>query len=188
MGSPIKLKAPKLRLGQRFGKGLGSIFNYLSPSMQLPLLKIMKRIHPTYADVFVRDLARKFAWEKDLPPQLRDIGYGKTDKAARNLRSWVFDNTKHEAGEYPFNVKFGWPKLLQYTLREQDRKRPLNFSRFNEAYAKYMETDEYKFDMALQDQKLQKELTELADEKEGAKIIPFKKPEKYRGGLISLIS
>ena len=31
-------------------------------------------------------------------------------------------------------------------------------------------------------------LQEQVDEKKGAEIIPFKKPEKYRGGLISLIS
>ena len=55
--------------------------------------------------------------------------------------------------------------------------------------------------MALEDQKLQEELAnnilsreryekalKEEKEKENAKIIPFKRPEKYRGGIISLIS
>ena len=185
MGSPIKFK-PKLRLGERFGKGLGSVFNYLPPSMQLPLLKIMKKLHPVYADVFIRKLGDKLAWERDLPPQLQNIGY--EDKAARKLKRWVFDNVTWGTGKYPFNVKLGWPKLLDFTIREGNRKKPFNFIRaFDEDFLKYKETDEFKYDMALQDQKLQKELTELADEKKGAKILEFKKPEKYRGGLISLI-
>ena len=65
----------------------------------------------------------------------------------------------------------------------------------------YKETDEFKYDMALEDQKLQEELAnnilsreryekalKEEKEKENAKIIPFKRPEKYRGGIISLIS
>ena len=48
---------------------------------------------------------------------------------------------------------------------------------------KYMETEDYKYDMSLQDQK-----RELKEEEILADILEFKKPEKYRGGLISLIS
>jgi len=184
MGSPIKLKPPKLRLGERFGKGLGSIFDYLSPSMQLPLLKVMKKLHPVYADVFISKLGERLAWERDLPPQLRDIGY--EDKAAIKLKRWVFDNVKHEKGQYPFNVKLGWPKLLDFTIREGNRKKPFNFIRaFDEDFLKYKETDEFKYDMALQDQ-ISKE--ELKEEEILADILEFKKPEKYSGGLISLIS
>ena len=183
MGSPIKFK-PKLRLGEMFGKGLGSVFDYLSPSMQLSALKIMKKMHPVFADRFIYELGRKFTFKKNLPPSLQEIGYGKKDKKARELRSWVYDNINYDTGDSA-RVHFGWPKLLQYTLRKGERERPSNFLRFNEDYLKHMETEDYKYDMALQDQ-ISKE--ELKEEEILADILEFKKPEKYRGGLISLIS
>ena len=181
----IPIIKPKLNLKESFGKGLGAVFDYLSPSMQLSALKIMKKMHPVFADRFIYDLARKFTFEKNLPPTLQEIGYGKKDKKARELRSWVYDNINYDTGDSA-RVHFGWPKLLDFTIREGNRKKPFNFIRaFDEDFLKYKETDEFKYDMALQDQ-ISKE--ELKEEEILADILEFKKPEKYRGGLISLIS
>ena len=195
MGSSFKIK-PKLRIGERFAKGLGSIFDYLSPSMQLPLLKFMKKLHPIYADRLIYDMTNSYF--------TRDSIYNKMgvkkNKAERELNKWIFANVDHAAGRE--DVKIGWPKLLDFTIREGNRKKPPNFiSAFDENFLKYKETDEFKYDMALEDQKLQEELAnnilsreryekalKEEKEKENAKIIPFKRPEKYRGGIISLIS
>jgi len=168
----------KLRLGERFGKGLGSVIDKVPASIQLPLLKFMKKVHPVYADRLIYDMANSYF--------TRDSIYNKMgvkkNKAERELSKWIFANVDHAAGRE--NVSIGWPKLLDFTIREGNRKKPPNFIRaFDEDFLKYKETDEFKYDMALQDQK-----RELKEEEILADILEFKKPEKYRGGLISLIS
>ena len=164
--------------------------------MQLPLLKFMKKLHPIYADRLIYDMANSYFTKDSI---YNKMGV-KKNKAERELSKWIFANVDHAAGRE--DVKIGWPKLLDFTIREGNRKKPPNFiSAFDENFLKYKETDEFKYDMALEDQKLQEELAnnilsreryekalKEEKEKENAKIIPFKRPEKYRGGIISLIS
>jgi len=148
----------KLRLGERFGKGLGSIFDHLSPSMQLPLLKVMKQLHPVFADRFIYDLARRFTFNKNLPPQLQEIGYGKTDKEARKLRSWVYDNINRESGldpvtRFPLKIEH----IIQKQLNEQREKGlPTDFS---EHMVDYLGSTERKIDDAIRKQQGETELT-----------------------------
>ena len=172
----------KLRLGERFGKGLGSVIDKVPASIQLPLLKFMKKVHPVYADRLIYDMANSYF--------TRDSIYNKMgvkkNKAERELSKWIFANVDHAAGRE--NVSIGWPKLLDFTIREGNRKKPPNFiSAFDENFLKYKETDEFKYDMALQDQIRENE-AKLKLEEEIDNILEFKKPKKNMGGLISLIS
>jgi len=205
MGNVFKFK-PRFNIKELFGKGIGSVIDKVPASMQLPLLKFMKKVHPVYADRLIYDMANEY-FTKDsihrrMYESLGDSHYEiKKTKAERELSRWIFANVDHAAGRE--DVKIGWPKLLDFTIREGNRKKPFNFIRaFDEDFLKYKETDEFKYDMALQDQKLQKELSDniLSKERHDKKmemkkleeeidnILEFKKPEKNTGGLISLIS
>jgi hypothetical protein len=181
MGNVFKFK-PRFNIKELFGKGIGSVIDQVPASIQLPLLKFMKKVHPVYADRLIYDMANSYF--------TRDSIYNKMgvkrNKAERELSKWIFANVDHAAGRE--NVSIGWPKLLDFTIREGNRKKPPNFIRaFDEDFLKYKETDEFKYDMALQDQIREKE-AKLKLEEEIDNILEFKKPEKNMGGLISLIS
>ena len=44
---------PKFNLKESFGKGLGSIFGHIPSSMQLPILKYIKKLNPGYSYNFM---------------------------------------------------------------------------------------------------------------------------------------
>mgnify|MGYP003119789476 CR=1 FL=1 len=181
MGNVFKFK-PRFNIKELFGKGIGSVIDKVPASMQLPLLKFMKKVHPVYADRLIYDMANSY-WTRDSIYNKMGV---KKNKAERELSKWIFANVDHAAGRE--NVSIGWPKLLDFTIREGNRKKPPNFIRaFDEDFLKYKETDEFKYDMALQDQIREKE-AKLKLEEEIDNILEFKKPEKNMGGLISLIS
>lgn len=181
MGNVFKFK-PRFNIKELFGKGIGSVIDKVPASMQLPLLKFMKKVHPVYADRLIYDMANSY-WTRDSIYNKMGV---KKNKAERELSKWIFANVDHAAGRE--DVTFHWPKLLDFTIREGNRKKPPNFiSAFDEDFLKYKETDEFKYDMALQDQIREKE-TKLNLEEEIDNILEFKKPEKNMGGLISLIS
>ena len=183
MGNVFKFK-PRFNIKELFGKGIGSVIDKVPASMQLPLLKIMKKVHPVYADRLIYDMANSY-WVKDSVYNKMGV---KKNKAERELSKWIFANVDHAAGRE--DVKIGWPKLLDFTIRKCNREKPPNFIRaFDEDFLKYKETDEFKYDMSLQDQKLEKELSDKQKlEEEIDNILEFKKPKKNMGGLISLIS
>jgi hypothetical protein len=139
----------KLRLGERFGKGLGSIFDHLSPSMQLPLLKVMKQLHPVFADRFIYDLANKYSTPGS--------GYSKNE-SERALRSWVYDNVNVVSGrdnEIMFPLKL--EHIIQKQLNEQREKGlPTDFS---EHMVDYLGSTERKIDDAIRKQTGETELT-----------------------------
>ena len=154
MGNVFKFK-PRFNIKELFGKGIGSVIDKVPASMQLPLLKFMKKVHPVYADRLIYDMANSY-WVKDSVYNKMGV---KKNKAERELSKWIFANVDHAAGRE--DVKIGWPKLLDFTIRKGNRERPPNFIRaFDENFLKYKETDEFKYDMALQDQKLKKELSD----------------------------
>ena len=183
MGNVFKFK-PRFNIKELFGRGIGSVIDKVPASVQLPLLKFMKKVHPVYADRLIYDMANSY-WVKDSVYNKMGV---KKNKAERELSKWIFANVDHAAGRE--DVKIGWPKLLDFTIRKGNRERPPNFIRaFDEDFLKYKETDEFKYDMSLQDQKLEKELSDKQKlEEEIDNILEFKKPKKNMGGLISLIS
>ena len=189
MAKKIPTIKTKFDLNTWLGRGIGSVIDKVPASVQLPLLKFMKKVHPVYADRLIYDMANSY-WTRDSIYNKMGV---KKNKAERELSKWIFANVDHAAGRE--NVSIGWPKLLDFTIRKGNRERPPNFIKaFDEDFLKYKETDEFKYDMALQDQKLKKELSDkqkLEDEIDIERIdniLQFKKPEKNMGGLISLIS
>ena len=136
MGNVFKFK-PRFNIKELFGKGIGSVIDKVPASMQLPLLKFMKKVHPVYADRLIYDMANSY-WVKDSVYNKMGV---KKNKAERELSKWIFANVDHAAGRE--DVKIGWPKLLEFTIREGYRKKPPNFIRaFDENFLKYKETDD----------------------------------------------
>ena len=185
---------PKFNLKESFGKGLGSIFGHIPSSMQLPILKYIKKLNPGYSYNFMETLIKKmeqdefvesflFKESKNYRPLLLLL------RKNRPIKNYINDILKNR-GEKKINL----PRRMETLIRGQRNKAMerseidkgfVDWAKLHDMELDYLKSEDYKYDLALQRQKGE---TEQVDEKKGAEIIPFKKPEKYRGGLISLIS